>query len=183
MAKIASKIEKLIRTNMALVFLCIISIGVLVLVVKNSGDDKSSVKTIVAGSVSNVGGGSDDLADITSPNESDDLAKSSTQSLALSPLRNMPDSSKFESFTYLVGDSIKVSSKCNDVYYVVIIYPEEIDYRIDLLSSKYNSATTCIKGKSYTDSVDLSGKGLVEGAKYYVVHASQAKKGSWYGPY
>ncbi len=162
MVKIASKIEKLIRTNTALVFLCVISIGVLILLVQDSENNNLPTKEI--------------SVDSTKINDS-------AQALELSPLKNMPDPSKFGSFTYKIDESVTVSSKCEDVYYVTIIYPMDVDYRTDLLSAKYNSAVQCIKGKSYNDILDLSGKGLIEGAKYYVVHASQAKKGSWYGPY
>lgn len=179
--KITPQIKRLLRTNLALTFLCIISIGILVLIWKSPKVDFTEMGTVegnLSVGITDAVSRNDSVFDYDRENDG-----SSTQALALSPLRNMPAPTKFKSFTYETDDAITVSLDCNDAYYVVIIYPLEVDYRIDLLSAKYNSAVPCIKGKSYQEKIELTGKGFVVGEKYYIIRASQAKKGGWHDPY
>lgn len=164
---ITSRIEKLIRTNTALVLLCIISVGVLVLVWRDSAPASS-------GDVS--------------PRIS--IEQSSQRQQAPDPepeiaaaFRGMPEPASFNSFVYEGEETLSVSTKCSDEFSVIMIFPANIDYRVDVASARYNSAQQCVRGQVATERITASGFGFEVGQSYYIVKASQGRKGMWHDPY
>ncbi|MEK7641697.1 MAG: hypothetical protein AAB365_01760 [Patescibacteria group bacterium] len=170
MRRITKKIEALIRTNTALFFLCIISIGVLVLIWRGQGagdrlesnqDSTAQVPVVAA-----LNAGDQKNEQVIAP-----------------AFKGMPDPESYTSFVYEGEESLSVSIKCTDDFSVVMIFPMEVDYRSDVLSARYNSAEPCVKGVARTGKISIRGFGLEEGHEYYVVKASQGKKGMWHDPY
>jgi hypothetical protein len=171
MAKIVPNIEKLLRTNTALIFLCVISIGVLVILFRRDDAAKPVAAPVIVGteqgSNPSVNANGDEIV----------------PSLAASPYRNAPAPEKLPSFTFKDQSTVETSFTCTDTYDVALIYPISIDYRLYPLSSLYNRATACVKGATEKRVISLEKVRVEIGMEYYIVRAHQGKKGSWYGPY
>ncbi len=168
MKGVSGKIGALIRTNIALAALCIISIGVLLILFKGNGA-ASSRPGIQSGAAA-----------------SDHSNASPTQenpSIVSVPLSDMPPPSAFPSFVYETGQTLSISGKCADTYQVLMIFPSGIDYRSDPSSAKYNSAAPCTIGHPYSADVSLESSRLASGTSYYYIKASEGDKGSWHDPY
>lgn len=86
---------------------------------------------------------------------------------------------KFNNFEYKNND-LEFNGECSDLYYTILIYSKEIDYRINPASAKFNQAFECPKSKKFNFTVDQN-TGLSEG-KYYIIFADQGKEGGWYDP-
>ncbi len=174
MVKIVPNIEKLLRTNTALVFLCVISIGVLILLFRHSSNKEPVVAPIITPISSTVGQSSD-----FSSVGVEDLVPS----LSASPFRNAPAPEALPTFVFKGQATAKTSFTCTDVYDVALIYPMSIDYRLYPLSSLYNRATPCAKGTTLSQTISLEHVRTETGSTYYIVRAHQGKKGGWYAPY
>ncbi|MEN9913166.1 MAG: hypothetical protein RLY66_574 [Candidatus Parcubacteria bacterium] len=171
MVRITSKIEKLLRTNTALVFLCVISIGVLVIVFRGNGSRGDSTKSDV------------EVKTISGTVHEGEVVETNSAPAIAEAFRGMPEPSSYTSFVYEGDQNISITTKCNDDFSVIMIFPIEIDYRSDVASARYNSAEQCIAGKQKTEKVSISGFGFEDGHEYYIVKASQGKKGMWHDPY
>lgn len=167
MRKMYSNIERLLRTNTALAALCIISIGVLFILIRGSDSVPSSStkpETMVIGGQHSF----------TSPTPE--------QALSASPLRHMPSPSKFTSFVYKGEKQFEINVVCKDAYYVILMFSNEVDYRTDTLSALYNTAERCTMKKSYRIAIPLT-QHLTIGASYYIIRADEGAYGTWYDPY
>jgi len=161
------KINSLLRTNTALILLCIISVAVLAILVRERDDG-----------VVRVGDNAPAIIPaIQSPVSSGSAPARTTL------LRDMPDQATYQSFVYEMGKDISVSGICQDVYRVLLIFPKDIDYRRDPMSARYNTATACTLGKPYSETVSLESSRLQPGAEYYYIQAAEGERGAWYGPY
>jgi hypothetical protein len=162
-------IATLLRTNTALLFLCIISLGVLYIAVHQSQESSTPVQEqkIIAS---------------TSGNSSDSSTPTPEQALALSPLRNMPVPSTFTSFLYSGQKEFSLPITCKDSYAVTLLFRATVDYRIDTLSAIYNNAAPCVSSKAATTTIPLSSS-LIQGERYYVIRASEGSHGMWHDPY
>lgn len=164
-----SRISKLIRTNTALVFLCVIAIGVFIMTIRKNTDIEEPVRpapVVVSNSQTPTSTGS----------VLDQLPESS-------PLKRAPSPDSFEKFFYSGQATTSAIFNCNDAYDVLLIYPVDIEYRVSSLSSVYNRAFACTLNASTTRVIDLSSVTLHASTTYYLVRAHQGLKGSWYGPY
>ncbi len=94
-------------------------------------------------------------------------------------LKSYPEPSKFRSFEYN-SDDLEFSGKCSDLYYTVILYDQNIDYRKNPASAKFNQAFECPANKKFEFTIGQN-IGLPKG-KYYIIFADQGEKGSWYNP-
>jgi hypothetical protein len=162
------KISDLVRTNIALAALCIISIGVLVIVFRGSGDT-SHVAVVQPSTGSSY--------------QQSYQSSGQNYPTTLTPEKDLPASSTFPSFIYEAGKPISVSGSCADMYKVLIIFPSDVDYRQSPLFAKYNGATPCTMGEKYSYTMDLTPLNLESGTSYYYVKASEGKTGSWHDPY
>jgi hypothetical protein len=97
--------------------------------------------------------------------------------------RSMPEPSTFESFTYNSEHQLSFTVECKDRYHTVLVYPAATDYRRDILSAVYNTATPCTKGESFTEVIRVQNNQLIAGKKYYIIKAHQGTSGNWYDPY
>lgn len=177
MARATSTIEKLLRTNTALVFLCVISIGVLMLLFRHA---KTEEPAPVIAPV---------IAPVTVPAEQASGAMNTVNNeeqvppLASSVFRNGPVPDTLPTFIFKGQPTVKTTFTCTDVYDVALIYPMSIDYRLYPLSSLYNRATACKNGVTTSKTISLENVRTEIGSRYYIVRAHQGKKGSWYNPY
>ena len=71
---------------------------------------------------------------------------------------------------------------CTDTHIALLIFKAGDDYRIDPRAAIYNVGFPCTKGKPYTIEIPLLNLHLIEGTKYYLIHAPQ-DTGAWYNPY
>lgn len=78
--------------------------------------------------------------------------------------------------------ALPVFGSCEDSYYVIMLFPASIDYRVSPLDAKYNTATEC-NGTSFSTAIPLGNLPLEEGGEYYLVRAHQGATGGWYTPY
>lgn len=172
------KIGRLIRTNVALAALCIIAIGALVSMFRSHEVARQSDASAGASGASPVISGQP-LGGAPAAAKEDPLAHS--------PFRSMPAPSTFSSFAYKPGGKVAVSGTCADAYRVIMIFSADVDYRADPLSAVYNDAASCSAGHPFVEYLDLSGYAAIDqagaGARYYIVRASEGKRGSWYAPY
>ncbi len=97
-------------------------------------------------------------------------------------LRGYPLPKTFTTFTYTknVGDRV-VSGTCADMYFVVLVFAQDVDYRVSPLDAKYNRAVACTGGKAEV-SIPTDTLPLTEGERYYVIMADQGRTGTWYNP-
>lgn len=96
----------------------------------------------------------------------------------------LPPPGSFQSFTYIKGtEKLPVEGVCKDAFYVVLIYPKSIDYRVSALDAKYNTATPCPKTGRFNTTINVSSPPFEENGHYYLIRGDQGKKGSWYNPY
>ena len=167
-----SRIGKLLRTNTALILLCIISIGVLYLVFHRAGsesaaiDSKAPTPHVVQSPVSDA------------PSAPQAAIPSDPQ------FADMPATTTFMSFIYQSPDeAITATGTCADAYGVVLLFPSSIDYRSNPAGWSYNIATACSMGQEFSQKIGLSAYHLVLGGRYYMVRASQGNKGTWHDPY
>jgi hypothetical protein len=98
-------------------------------------------------------------------------------------LKNMPPPEDFKSFTHDNEKTISVDIKCKDRYATVLIYQKDVDYRVDPLSAKYNTATLCKNGEFFPEKIDITNVHLENGVQYYIVRAHQGERGMWHDPY
>jgi hypothetical protein len=161
-------IVQLLRSNAALLLLCFIAICVFGILLRGHPAPQASENSA--------------SSFVPSMSAQTASAPSAPENLAYSPLKNMPSPSTFKSFVYKKGAVFSVSSLCKDVYITVLIFPVSIDYRSDPLSASYNTATPCTKNQTYSGIINLDSLNLELGANYYVITASQGKKGTWYDP-
>ena len=175
MAKIAPQIEKLLRTNTALAFLCIISIGILILLLRHSDPTKQTSTPTHDPVVVSTGESTHPSPVVTD--------EELVPSLAASPFREGPVPGKLPTFVFAGQTTVKTTFTCTDVYDVALIYPTSIDYRLYPLSSLYNRATACTKGTTASRTISIENMRTEVGMTYYIVRAHQGKKGSWYDPY
>lgn len=94
-------------------------------------------------------------------------------------LKSYPDPSRFKEFKYQ-GEDLGFNSECSDKYYTVLIYDEDVDYRTNPSSAKFNQASECPQSKKFKFTVGQD-TGLQEG-KYYIIIADQGEEGNWYNP-
>jgi hypothetical protein len=97
-------------------------------------------------------------------------------------LAKYPAPSVFHQFTYERGKPLTVKGECADAYYAVMVFHEDIDYRVSPLDARYNTAFPCENG-SFSTSIPIETLFLTEGEGYYVIKAEQGTKGTWYAPY
>ncbi len=95
----------------------------------------------------------------------------------------MPLPETFESFVYQGEKTRHISTTCADMFDVIMIFPQQIDYRSDVLSARYNSALSCVIGETKMNEINMEGFGFQSGHTYYVVRASQGQEGLWHNPY
>jgi hypothetical protein len=168
------KVIELLRTNVALALLCVISILMVLHLVRNRADvshtevPQPHVEQAMATSTG-VG---------VSP-----LHNPSIDALKDSPFKDMPEPSHFHEFIYTLQDSIVSTSTCADGYRVVMVFPRAVDYRADPSSAMVNIATPCIQGKEYADTIDLTSLHIASGTPLYVIRASEGEHGNWHDPY
>lgn len=67
------------------------------------------------------------------------------------------------------------------VYYTILIFSTEDDYRQTPANAKFNQATPCQRGQEIERAIDLGTLNLIQGRYYYIV-ADQEKSGTWYNP-
>lgn len=176
MAKFPGKIENLLRTNTALLLLCIISIGVLFLLIRHDdAGDKGSDIDLSAKKIT---------IDPTQATEDDLASEDPLAALpASSPLKHAPAPGTFQEFVFYGQSELGISFTCSDTYHVALIYPSTIDYRLNPLSALYNRAFPCTMNGSTTESISLVDRPFQASTTYYIVRAHQGKQGTWHGPY
>ena len=102
---------------------------------------------------------------------------------AYAQLAAFPDPSTFDSFQYHPDmGTTTAKGTCTDARIALLIFRSGDDYRVDPRAAIFNSAFPCIKGKPYEIPIPLAPLRLIEGTKYYLIHAPQ-DKGAWYNPY
>lgn len=103
--------------------------------------------------------------------------------VAYAQLSGFPDPSTFDSFQYHSDmGTTTARGTCTDTRIALLIFRGGDDYRADPRAAVYNSAFPCTKGVEYEIPIVLGPLRLVEGTKYYLIHAPQ-DKGAWYNPY
>ena len=169
----SSRIGQLLRTNTALILLCVISIGVLFLVFhKNAGNEEAAVATKAP--VPQV------VQSPVSPTPSAPQAAMPSDPT----FSNMPATTTFISFLYQSPDeTITAKGTCADAYGVILLFPASIDYRQNPGSASYNVATPCTIGQGFSQKIVLGDYHLTFGGRYYMVRASEGNKGTWHDPY
>jgi hypothetical protein len=168
-----SRISKLIRTNTALALLCIISVGVLLLLLRQRDSLSRTAQTQQAAVEKSV---APIPVEQSSPSPLDRLPASS-------PLKHAPAPGTFESFVFYGQATTSATLVCQDNYGVVLIYPSTLDYRLNPLSFLYNRAMLCARDATSTQLISFEHVRLEASSTYYIVRAHQGKQGSWYNPY
>ncbi len=103
------------------------------------------------------------------------------------PLLSYPAPSRMRSFSYRLGlytDKVRLSVKdvCADVYYVVLVYRAEDDYREQPNVALYNSAQACVAGERFSVELDLLQILHDTPGSYYYFIADQGRVGEWRDP-
>lgn len=166
-----SRITQLIRSNIALAFLCIIAGGVLIMTIRGQEGVKMDKPVQEAPRIVPVdvrGGSTSDRGE---------------RALLSASLRDAPLPSSLLHITFSGQATTSVSLLCEDAYSVLLMYPVDVEYRINPLGSVYNRAFPCLRQATTTQVVDLHGLPLRMDMVYYFVRAHQGAEGSWYGPY
>jgi hypothetical protein len=97
-------------------------------------------------------------------------------------LAGYPPPEVFHQFEYVRGQELRVNGECRDKYYVVMIFHESVDYRVNPMDARYNTAFPC-PGGAFSERIPIDTLFLEEGERYYVIKAEQGTKGPWYDPY
>ncbi len=105
----------------------------------------------------------------------------------LSPLANYPAPATFERMTYdgkKAADQnyIEIGGKCTDMYFTVVIFPADFDYRNDPTRAVLNRATICPPEKTFTLHLTAADLRSLPKGEYYVIVADQGQSGLWYNP-
>lgn len=108
-------------------------------------------------------------------------------------LKSYPEPDKFRHFEYSEpsrqnggsygagkNSDIEFNGECSDLYYTILIYSKDIDYRKNPASAKLNQAFECPKTKKFKFRI-AQDTGLAKG-KYYIIIADQGKEGTWFNP-
>lgn len=108
-------------------------------------------------------------------------------------LKSYPEPSEFKSFEYPElsrqnggsygagkNSDLEFNGECSDLYYTILIYSKEIDYRANPASARFNQAFVCPTNRRFKFTVD-QGIGLSEG-EYYIIFADQGQESTWYNP-
>ena len=154
----------LIRSNIALAALCVISISLLIYILDKPSGGASSSRSSVQTTFPVV---------MTGPIPMGGLQ---------TELKDLPPPSTFRSFVYELGDILTISGVCQDSYRVTMVFASGTDYRSDPSAAIYNQAVPCDKGQSYANSISLDSLRLSIGAAYYSIQASEGPRGTWYNP-
>lgn len=167
-AQMKTRIDGLVRSNIALAALCVISLGILTAAVHRSSADNGQATTSTGMAIQ--------------------TGQVRTRAISSMPsngvdLKDMPPPSSFQSFIYQPGADLPIDGRCADTYQVVMIFPELSDYRSDPLSAKYNTAEPCVQGQPYSETIDLDALKLEVGNSYYVVKADEGTTGPWTNPH
>lgn len=152
-----TRVSVLLRTNIALALLCLISIGVWYTAIHRRGEE---------------------IAPAAAPHMTENVL--GAQSLHV-PI--VPDTATFIRFVYTGDESLGVPIRCNDEYAVVMIFPVDVDWQGQPRAAAYNAAAPCAMGTESTTTIDIASVHLVQGTEYRIVRASQGKTGSWHDPY
>ncbi len=174
-----SRISSLLRTNTALILLCIISVGVLALLAR--GPQRSGEINTVPAKTMVIDSGN--FGQNKSEDGASGVAPAPGGIPASSPFKNMPAPATFHEFIFHATSTLAVQLTCSDVYSVVMVFPKDVDYRSDILSAKYNAALPCTKGVVSTSIIDLSLHSMKEGESYYFIRAQEGTSGLWHDPY
>lgn len=94
-------------------------------------------------------------------------------------LKSYPEPNKFRPLEYKNKD-LEFSGECSDLYYTVLVYPKNIDYRKNPASAKVNQAFECPRNRKFKTTIGQNA-GLAE-EKYYIIIADQGEEGNWYNP-
>ncbi len=164
MGGFGARVSALLRTNIALALLCVISVAVVYQAFKKEAEtpEGSTLAPVVAASAI--------------------ATKDGSAHPAVVALKDMPAPDTYRQFTYAEGMALPVSGTCADLYRVTLIFPLSVDYRSDPLSAKYNTAEACEKGSRYADTLDLAALHLTAGGRYYVIQADEGAIGLWHDP-
>ena len=166
-----SRINDLVRSNVALMLLCVISIGVLVLILRERGAVDARQAEVAKNIPSHVISSASEEPSTPLPTVSDpDWAR-------------LPTPDAFESFMYSGQEDLNETLRCDDAYATVLIYPFSIDYRANHAGYVYNQAFPCAKGGDFEQAISLKDLRLTASTTYYLIHASQGSSGTWYNPY
>jgi hypothetical protein len=168
-----SRISKLLRTNTALVLLCVIAICALIYTLKGRDGEEQIPVAHPTPTIAPVSTGS-------SENSIQDIMDQVPES---SPLKHAPARETFAQFVFQGQATTSVALECTDIYDVVLIYPMNIEYRATPVGSVYNRAFPCQKNTSMTRTIDVSMAPLHASTTYYIIRAHQGMRGTWYGPY
>lgn len=98
-------------------------------------------------------------------------------------IEKLPESKVFQTFLYdsEKGKVIDITGACTDVYYTIVVFDAQDDYKKNPTAAKINSAHECPESGRIKESVDLSTFGIQSG-EYYIFVADQGNRGSWYNP-
>lgn len=168
-----SRIAQLLRTNIALALLCVIAIGVLIILFRQperSGEAPVPKAQTVPSVVQTGTPGVAESQSVGGPVEQ-------------ASFENMPSPKTFRPFTYSGQDLLNATGTCADAYEVLMIFPDDTDYRTNPGSAKYNTAEACAKGASFSKDVALKPLNLIASSSYYLIRASEGTSGTWYNPY
>lgn len=75
-----------------------------------------------------------------------------------------------------------VQGTCQDIYYTVLLYASDRDYRDDPTANVFNQAFACNKGQKFNQEITLPVGRLIPGV-YYLLQADQGAEDSWYNPH
>ncbi len=101
----------------------------------------------------------------------------------ISKPEKLPPAAKFKIFTYdaKVGKIINISGTCSDIYYAVLIFSANDDYKTNPAAAKINRAEECPQNRQFKTEFNLKDYNLLSG-EYYFFAADQGKTGTWYNP-
>lgn len=98
-------------------------------------------------------------------------------------LSKFPDPTTYTSFQYRADlGTTTAKGTCTDTHVALLIFKSGDDYRVDPRAALYNVGFPCTKGTKYSIDIPLTDLHLIEGTKYYLIHAPQ-DTGAWYNPY
>lgn len=78
--------------------------------------------------------------------------------------------------------SVEVAITCRAFYFAILVFPADVDYRLNPRAARINRALPCSGRQEFTETVDLGAYQLAKG-EYYLVRAHQDAAGTWYQPY
>lgn len=137
--------------------------------------------TVTSSKHGSAGGAVSTETFVVSPNTV--VQGSPTKTIATAPQNTFASPDHFKTFDYdaTAGKQIIISGTCTDLYYTILVFTVNNDYRTNPRAAAVNRAFACPATRMFSTELNLADSNLTTGA-YYLFVADQGKTGSWYNP-